>query len=446
MKKIRPTLVILSTLLVFTLATIAEWFIVGIYQDIISTGLTVIIIIVTFKANSKPIDLTSEQNAHSQKLQSLGQLSSAIAHDFNNILTAIIGNSDLIIERRGEATDNSLKEIYQIRSNAVRGAKLIKQLLAFVRKSSIEFVNLNIHQFLQELEPLFDQIIGKKHKVVIRSHDRGAKVYIDPIQLEQVLINLVVNAKDSMSEGGEIFISSSVINLTSDHLIENFIRPANAKNIEPGQYAQIKVTDSGSGIPKKIIHKIFDPFFSTKDSAGTGLGLATVAQIINKIGGHVLVQSKQDEGTTFLVFLKISEIDADRCDITKTPKEISKIEYSNYNILIVEDEHPVRIFSAHALSEVGFKVQSVQTVEEALEIADDPNQIIDLLLTDVALGAMEGPDLAKIIKSKRPNLKIILTSGYDEGSIEKKDLEDYLFLSKPYSLRELVDHVTRALS
>ncbi len=444
MKKFKPTYLILLTLIIYTIGTISEWYIANSYFYIVCSGLTALILIIAFNSNYRTIDLTSEQNAHSQKLQSIGQLASAISHDFNNILTAIIGNSDLLISKH-PLGDESFKEIYQIRSNAIRGAKLIKQLLAFVRKTSIEPVNLNIYQLLLELEPLFEQIIGKNYKVAMNLEETNKLVCVDPIQLEQVIINLVVNARDSMPDGGTISITTSLINLEANHVVENYTSPKHSNSIKKGQYIRIKVADCGTGIPEKIMLKIFDPFFSTKESSGTGLGLATVLQIINKIGGHVFVKSKLGKGTNFVLFLKTIDAEIQKTIDSAAQDIVHEINHSDYHILIVEDENPVRMFSSHALSSTGFNVVDVRTAEEALELIQVENRKFDLLLTDVSLGSMDGPTLAQIITEKIPEIKVILTSGYDESSIENTCLKKYKFLSKPYALKELIDVVSLTL-
>lgn len=205
MANIKPSLIIICTFIVVALAATTEWINPGTFFIVNTFGLTALIIIITAKAHFGKIDLTSEQNAHSQKLQSLGQLSSAIAHDFNNLLTVIIGNSDLLLNRYSRS-DNSFKEAYQIKSNALRGAKLVKQLLSFAKKSSIQPININIAELFTELTPLFSQLLSEKYKIVITNIDKDAVIYADPIQLEQIIINLIINARDAMPNGGNIFI------------------------------------------------------------------------------------------------------------------------------------------------------------------------------------------------------------------------------------------------
>ena len=407
-------------------------------------GLAGLIVIIAIKLHFGKIDLTSEQSAHSQKLQSLGEFSSAIAHDFNNLLTVIIGNSDLLLSRHPHS-DSSFKEAYQIKSNALRGAKLVKQLLSFARKSSIQPININIAELFTELNPLFSQLLSEKYKIVVTNIDKDAMIYADPIQLEQVLINLVINARDAMPNGGNIFIQITFAFINNKNDTEGYYKPNTSKSIEPGQYVRIEVSDSGVGIPKEILPKIFDPFFSTKDSAGTGLGLATVFQIIEKLGGHVLVKSQKNIGTSFLIYIspvKGADINAIS---HSSPDEFFELNYPDFNILLVEDEDSVRMFGAHALRDFGFNVMDVRTAEEALETIAQNSKKIDLLITDITLGSMDGYSLARLVKQELPDLKIVITSGYDQSTVANIEIENSLFLSKPYTLKELVTIAIRAL-
>ena len=426
------------------LAATIEWYKPGVFFVVSTFGLIGLIALIAIKLHFGKIDLTSEQSAHSQKLQSLGELSSAIAHDFNNLLTVIIGNSDLLLKRHPHS-DSSFKEAYQIKSNALRGAKLVKQLLSFSRKSSIQPININIADLFTELNPLFSQILSDKYKIVVTNIDKDAMIYADPIQLEQVLINLVINARDAMPNGGNIFIEITFTFINNKHDTEGYYKPNNSKSIEPGQYVRIEVSDSGVGIPKEILPKIFDPFFSTKDSAGTGLGLATVFQIIEKLGGHILVKSQKNIGTRFLIYIRPVKGDDINGISNPSPDEFFELNYPDFNILLVEDEDSVRMFSAHALRDFGFNVVDVRTAEEALETIAQNSKKIDLLITDVTLGSMDGYSLARLVKQELPDLKIVITSGYDESPIANIELGNYLFLSKPYTLKELVTIAIRAL-
>jgi len=442
--KIKPPLIIIYTFLVLALAATIEWNKPGAFFVVSTFGLAGLIVIIAIKLHFGKIDLTSEQSAHSQKLQSLGELSSAIAYDFNNLLTVIIGNSDLLLNRHPHS-DSSFKEAYQIKSNALRGAKLVKQLLSFARKSSIQPININIAELFTELNPLFSQLLSEKYKIVVTNIDKDAMIYADPIQLEQVLINLVINARDAMPNGGNIFIQITFAFINNKNDTEGYYKPNTSKSIEPGQYVRIEVSDSGVGIPKEILPKIFDPFFSTKDSAGTGLGLATVFQIIEKLGGHVLVKSQKNIGTSFLIYIspvKGADINAIS---HSSPDEFFELNYPDFNILLVEDEDSVRMFGAHALRDFGFNVMDVRTAEEALETIAQNSKKIDLLITDITLGSMDGYSLARLVKQELPDLKIVITSGYDQSTVANIEIENSLFLSKPYTLKELVTIAIRAL-
>lgn len=444
MTKIKPPLIIIYTVLVLVLAATIEWNKPGTFFAVSTFGLASLIVIIAIKLHFGKIDLTSEQSAHSQKLQSLGELSSAIAHDFNNLLTVIIGNSDLLLNRHPHS-DNSFKEAYQIKSNALRAAKLVKQLLSFAKKSSIQPININIAELFTELNPLFSQLLSEKYKIVVTNIDKDAMIYADPIQLEQVLINLVINARDAMPNGGNIFIQITFAFINNKHDTEGYYKPNTSKSIEPGQYVRIEVSDSGIGIPKEILPKIFDPFFSTKDSAGTGLGLATVFQIIEKLGGHVLVKSQKNIGTSFLIYIspvKSADINAIS---HPSPDEFFELNYPDFNILLVEYEDSVRMFGAHALRDFGFNVMDVRTAEEALETIAQNSKKIDLLITDITLGYMDGYSLARLVKQELPDLKIVITSGYDQSTVANIEIENSLFLSKPYTLKELVTIAIRAL-
>ena len=444
MAKIKPPLIIIYTFLVLALAATIEWNKPGAFFVVSTFGLAGLIVIIAIKLHFGKIDLTSEQSAHSQKLQSLGELSSAIAYDFNNLLTVIIGNSDLLLNRHPHS-DSSFKEAYQIKSNALRGAKLVKQLLSFARKSSIQPININIAELFTELNPLFSQLLSEKYKIVVTNIDKDAMIFADPIQLEQVLINLVINARDAMPNGGNIFIQITFAFINNKNDTEGYYKPNTSKSIEPGQYVRIEVSDSGVGIPKEILPKIFDPFFSTKDSAGTGLGLATVFQIIEKLGGHVLVKSQKNIGTSFLIYIspvKGADINAIS---HSSPDEFFELNYPDFNILLVEDEDSVRMFGAHALRDFGFNVMDVRTAEEALETIAQNSKKIDLLITDITLGSMDGYSLARLVKQELPDLKIVITSGYDQSTVANIEIENSLFLSKPYTLKELVTIAIRAL-
>jgi two-component system cell cycle sensor histidine kinase/response regulator CckA len=394
------------------------------------------------------VNLTAKEKiretAQAQKLQTLGQLSGAIAHDFNNILTAVIGYSDILISN--EPQIGKSEELYHIKSNALRGAKLIKQLLSHVKEpSDSQEVAISIKSFFSDLEPYFSQLLGAKHKLTIKHNDKSAIVVADPIQLERVVTNLITNAKDAMPNGGEININTSLENISNTLTKSDYINAID-QDLPQGEFVQILISDHGHGISKSVIKKVFDPFFSTKRNTGTGLGLATVAQIMKDLGGHIFVKSKENVGTSFLLLLTHSPEKHKYTNIDKTkPSEMTEdFNCNDYHILFVEDEDPVRLFSSHVLKNDGFNVIDVRTVEEALDVVKQGIKI-DLLITDITLGSMDGNQLALEIKKILPNVALIITSGYDKSSVNDTEIGKYQFISKPYTTTELTNGVIKGI-
>ncbi len=386
-----------------------------------------------------------QETTQAQKLQTLGQLSGAIAHDFNNILTAVIGYSDILISN--EPQIGKSEELYHIKSNALRGAKLIKQLLSHVKEpaDTTQEVALSIKSFFSDLEPYFSHLLGANHKLTIKHNDKSAIVVADPIQLERVVTNLITNAKDAMPSGGEININTSLENISNTLTKSGYINPIN-DHLPHGEFVQILITDHGHGIPKAIIKKVFDPFFSTKKNTGTGLGLATVAQIINDLGGYIFIKSKESIGTSFMILLnQAPETHSAQHTETIKPSEMTQdFKCNDYHILFVEDEDPVRLFSSHVLKNDGFNVIDVRTVEEALDVIKQGIKI-DLLITDITLGSMDGNQLALEVRKILPNVALIITSGYDKSSVNDTEIGKHQFISKPYTTAELTNGVIKGI-
>ncbi len=391
------------------------------------------------------IDSTEQKNlerqfAQSQKMQAVGQLAGGIAHDFNNLLTAMIGFSDLLLLRHRPG-DQSFADIMQIKQNANRAANLVRQLLAFSRQQTLQPRLLNLTDILAELSHLLRRLIGENIELKM-SHGRDlGMIKADQGQLEQVIINLAVNARDAMDGGGVLTIR------TGNEKVERR-RKLKDETMPPGSYTVIEVQDTGCGIPPGNLDRIFDPFFSTKEvGAGTGLGLSTVYGIVKQTGGYVFVQSTVGEGTTFSIFLPqvaeqevaatIQEAEAqDRRDLTGAG-----------TLLLVEDEDAVRAFSARALRNKGYEVLEANSGETALEILSKQQAPIDLLVTDVVMPRLDGPSLVKEVRQTRPDLKVIFISGYAEDSFRKRLDEDtgIHFLPKPFSLKQLAGKVKEVL-
>lgn len=389
--------------------------------------------------------------AHSQKMQAIGQLAGGISHDFNNLLTAILGFCDLLLVKH-PAGDPSFAEIMQIKQNSNRAANLVRQLLALSRKQVLKPKTIDISEVLAELANLVRRLIGENIDLDIIHGLNLKPIKVDQGQLEQVIINLVVNARDAIQKTthkGKISIDTSSVKITSNQDInKDFICPEREK-ITPGEYILISVSDNGIGMPEDVISKIFEPFFSTKAiGAGTGLGLSTVFSIIKQTGGILYVSSKEGKGTTFHVYIK-AELNTNAQK--EQPTELSLVTKDltgNATILLVEDEIPVRMFCAHALTNKGYKVIEATSGEEALEIFNKDKEQINLIISDVIMPGINGPTLIAEIRKTHPNVKVIFMSGYAEEAFSdgNKDNADFHFLSKPFTLSQLAEKVKDLLN
>ncbi|TNE62077.1 MAG: response regulator [Alphaproteobacteria bacterium] len=390
------------------------------------------------------IDTTQEKSlerqfVQAQKMQAVGQLAGGVAHDFNNLLTAIIGFCDLLLVRH-DAGDQSFSDIIQIKQNANRAANLVRQLLAFSRQQTLRPKVLMMTDVLAELSNLIRRLIGENIELRV-VHGRDLKpVKVDQGQLEQVIINLAVNARDAMPNGGKLEVRTSMIG--PDHpLVERY------DVIVPDDYVLVEVEDTGCGIPKDNLNKIFEPFFTTKEvGQGTGLGLATVYGIVKQTGGFVFVESQVGQGTTFLLFFKAHAAEAAERKDSQKPEAPARDLTGKGTILIVEDEDPVRMFASRALVNKGYKVLEAASGEAGLEILNTTREHIDLLISDVIMPNMDGPTLVKEARKDRPDLPVIFVSGYAEDMIRKNlEAEEFQFLPKPFSLKDLAEQVKTIL-
>lgn len=391
------------------------------------------------------IDTTEQKNlevkyAHSQKMQAVGQLAGGVAHDFNNLLTAMIGFCDLLLQRH-PAGDQSFADIMQIKQNANRAANLVRQLLAFSRRQTLQPKMLQITDVLAELSNLVRRLIGESIDLKV-SHGRDmGYVKADQGQLEQVLINLAVNARDAMNEGGMLTVSTKVVDITKPSDIDKrLIAPQEDEPIVPGNYVLVKISDTGHGIPKDKIQKIFEPFYSTKEvGAGTGLGLATVYGIIKQTGGYIYVESEEGQGTTFHLFFPrfavSEETEKPSPAETDNPKDLT----GTGTILLVEDEEPVRNFAARALRNKGYTVLEADCGEMALEVIEEHREELEVIVSDVIMPGMNGPEMIQKILPDHPDVKIIFISGYAEDAFTDSFSENvkFHFLPKPFTLKQL---------
>ncbi len=390
------------------------------------------------------LDMTEQrkleaQFAQGQKMQAVGQLAGGVAHDFNNVLTAIIGFSDLLLLKH-KPSDPSFSDIMSIKQSANRAAALVRQLLAFSRRQTLRPQVLEISTHIDDLTVLLKRLIGEQISLDV-SHEPGLwPVRADLVQIEQVIINLVVNARDAMPGGGAIHVRTRNVETVE---AETFTY----RGMPPADYVLIEVEDSGTGMTEEVMEKIFEPFFSTKElGKGTGLGLSMVYGIIKQTGGFIYADSELGKGTTFRIFLPRhvpTEVEMPTKAVAQTIKDLTGRE----RILIVEDEESVRTFSARALSVTGYEVYEAESGEEALEKLEEIDGELDLIISDVVMPEMDGPTLLKHVRKQFPELKVIFVSGYAEESV-RRELEDdrsVEFLPKPYSLDQINSKVKEVL-
>jgi two-component system cell cycle sensor histidine kinase/response regulator CckA len=379
------------------------------------------------------------QFAQSQKMQAVGQLAGGVAHDFNNLLTAMIGFCDLLLLRH-QPGDASFADIMQIRQNANRAANLVRQLLAFSRQQTLQPKVLDASEALTELSHLLRRLIGAAIELKVLHARDPWPVRVDQGQLEQVIINLAVNARDAMPQGGTLTIRTSNASRT---------RPERHgdEEIPAGDYVRIDVEDTGTGIPPEILGRIFEPFFSTKAvGSGTGLGLSTVYGIVRQTGGFVTVETGVGKGSIFTLLLPrwIGPAGADG----GTVEPVRRRDLTGAGtVLLVEDEDAVRLFGARALRNKGYKVVEAKTGDAALDIVREMGAEIDLLITDVVMPQMDGTTLIREARKLFPALKIVCISGYAEEQFRQnlEGFENVHFLPKPFSLDQLAAKAKEAL-
>ncbi|MCW2246490.1 two-component system cell cycle sensor histidine kinase/response regulator CckA [Azospirillum fermentarium] len=391
------------------------------------------------------IDLSERKNleaqfAQSQKMQAVGQLAGGVAHDFNNLLTAMIGFCDLLLLRH-KPGDQSFSDIMQIKQNANRAANLVRQLLAFSRQQTLQPRVLNVTDVLAELHNLLRRLIGENIEMrMLHGRDLGL-IKVDQNQLEQVIINLVVNARDAMAGGGRLTIVTSNVTASQAERREHETVPA-------GDYVSIEIIDTGIGIPPENLQRIFEPFFSTKEvGSGTGLGLSTVYGIVRQTGGFIFVDSAVGEGAKFTILLPRHRGEAATAEPAEPRERRGSDLTGSGTILLVEDEDAVRVFSARALRNKGYQVLEAKNGEAAMQQLSGNGPRVDLLITDVVMPQMDGPTLARTVRQIRPDLKVIFISGYAEDRF-KDELDDSTiahFLPKPFSLKQLASKVKEVM-
>ena len=389
------------------------------------------------------IDITERKKIEqqlrlAQRMEAIGQLAGGIAHDFNNLLAVIMGSADIIVDAlpRGDPLG---RKVEMIRSAGSSAADLIRQLLAFSRQQMVQPLVLNVPKIIARTQAMLQRIIGEDIEFKVIVEDSVGSIKADPGQIEQVLLNLAANARDAMPKGGRLSIHASNVELDESD------RKKHAP-VVPGPYVMLAIEDTGCGMDLKTQARIFDPFFTTKAlGKGTGLGLATVYGIVKQTGGYIWVYSELGHGTIFRVYLpRVGKA------IQTASREASETEtlQGSETILLAEDSESLREMAQEYLESIGYTVLSAVSGEKALQRAKDFQGPIHLLLTDVVMPEMSGPELANHMASLRPGVKIIFTSGYTDDAITRQGILDpkVAFIQKPYRPKALAKKIRQVLN
>jgi two-component system cell cycle sensor histidine kinase/response regulator CckA len=396
-------------------------------------------VLLLLKDNSEEAKL-KRQVAQATKMQVVGQLAGGVAHDFNNILTAIIGHCDLMLMRHTPG-DIDYDDIQQIKSNSNRAAGLTRQLLAFSRQQTLRPQVLQLPDVVSEVSHLLKRLLGETVELVVKHGRNLGPIRADPGQLEQVIINLAVNARDAMAPKGGGVLTIQTYSVKADQVAEL------GSDILPiADYSALSVTDTGTGIAPSVLGKIFEPFFTTKEvGKGTGLGLSTVYGIVKQSGGFIFADSTMGEGTRFVIYLPVHRQEA-RAARGPSPAKAKQDElWGSGTVLLVEDEPMVRSVAERALTRHGYTVVTADNGEDALEIVNR-GEPIALLISDVVMPGMDGPTMVREARKSRPELKILFMSGYAEEQLRKSiDIENVNFLPKPFSVTDLAAAARRAI-
>lgn len=406
--------------------------------------------------------MLEEKWEHSQKMQAVGQLAGGLAHDFNNVLTAIIMSCDLLLASH-RSSDPAHADLMNIKNNATYAASLIHQLLAFSRKQTLRPEAIDLAEFFSDIRLLLARLLGPSIELS-QHHEAGLwPIYFDSTLLQRVVVNLAINARDAMGEGGKLTIKTyNLKNLPTlsdktldEHGVANTGATAqNRQETAAMPYVVLEIADTGCGIPKNLQEKVYDPFFTTKEPGkGTGLGLAMVYGIIQQSGGSISLSSEIGQGTIFRILLPrydSHQQENKREDIKKLSQTFPKNRdlSGSATILLVEDEDAVRFGSLRALTSRGYKVLEAASGVQALEIFHKHQESIDLVVSDVVMPEMDGPSLFAALKKIAPNIKFVFVSGYAEEAFSKNlpQNAEFTFLAKPFSLKQLAETVKETLN
>jgi nitrogen-specific signal transduction histidine kinase len=379
------------------------------------------------------LQATREQFAHAQRMEAVGRLAGGVAHDFNNLLSVILGGVELVLSDPGPPDRELLVEI---RAAGERAAGLTRQLLAFSRRQVVTPSVVDLNALVVELERMLGRLLGERFRLETRPLADVATVHADRGQIEQVVVNLVVNARDAMPEGGTIVVETRTVTVTGDHA-------RSGEDAVPGEYVTIAVRDTGTGMTDEVRSHLFEPFFTTKSPGkGTGLGLATSYGIARQSGGHIAAYTEVGRGTTMRVYLPLAHAGPEPAEADAAPPR-----GGSETILLVEDEPGVRRVAAHVLGARGYRVLETASGEEALRVLEAHPDEIHLLLTDVVLPGLGGRELAERAAELRRDLKILFASGYTDDVVLQHRLvtDDVPFIQKPFAAASLSRKVREVL-
>jgi signal transduction histidine kinase/CheY-like chemotaxis protein len=378
-----------------------------------------------------------KQLVQAQKFEAIGQLAGGIAHDFNNMIGAILGWADMGMDET-QASSRLHRYFDKVRQQADRAAALTRQLLAFARRQILEPRNIDLNQIATETLSLLEKVIGSNIAIKANLAPDLAVVRVDPIQVEQVLMNLCINARDAMPEGGSLMVETSNIAIDEEFCI---LQPL----ARPGHYVMLTVTDTGTGMDAATLDRIFEPFFTTKEMGkGTGLGLATVYGIIRQHGGFIHVYSRPGAGSTFRVYLPVSTVMAAPAAAVKDAKPVKG---GSETLLVAEDHEGLRLLAYETLVNLGYQVLLASDGESAMREFRAHRDRIDLALLDVVLPKLSGPEVYARICEEKPDLPVVFATGYspDIALLQKVQEKGLPVLQKPYSPRDLARTVREAL-
>jgi PAS domain S-box-containing protein len=377
------------------------------------------------------------QLRQSQKMDSVGRLAGGVAHDFNNLLSVILGYAEMLVDGRQEG-DPEREYIDEIRHAAERAAELTKHLLAFSRQQVLELKVVDLNQILFGMEKMLRRVIGEDIEFFTRTSPDLSNIKVDSGQMEQVLMNLVINARDAMPQGGKLILETSQIDLDEAYAKEH-------ADVRPGPHVMLAISDTGKGMDKATLARIFEPFFTTKaQGKGTGLGLSTVFGIVRQSGGHIWVYSEEGKGTTFKIYFPCTnDTRPSVAPISVKPAAVPVTE----TILVVEDEEQLNKLVVRILTNAGYQVIAARSGPEALKLSEERKEPIHLLLTDVVMPQMSGKQLAEKLIPLRPDMKVLYVSGYTDNSIVHHGILDtgVAFLQKPFSFDTLSKKVREVL-